>query len=180
MNSFDFYNPVRIHFGPGTLKDTGSHAKALGSRICLVSYEELGHLEPICTKITGLLEEEGLTVFPFYKATPNPDIAMVSAGADFCKENRIDLIIGVGGGSVMDAAKAIAAGVYYEGDLWNMVYSRHDHVETVPPEKALPTLMIPTLPATGSEMNQCSVVSNRSLKEKSYIWAMPFPQFSNY
>lgn len=80
------------------------------------------------------------------------------------------MVIGVGGGSAMDAAKAIAAGVYYEGDLWNMVFSRHDHIGTVPPMKSLPTMMIPTLPATGSEMNNCAVVSNAALKEKSYIW----------
>ena len=71
----------------------------------------------------------------------------------------------------MDAAKAIAAGVYYEGNLWNMVFSRHDHIDAVPPVKSLPTMMIPTLPATGSEMNNCAVVSNAALKEKSYIWS---------
>ena len=171
MNNFDYYNPVRVHFGPGILKDVGTHAKTLGKRICLVSYKELGHLEPLCKKVIDLLKKEGCAVFTFYEAEPNPDISTIAAGAEFCRERNIDLIIGLGGGSAMDAAKAIAAAVFYEGDLWNMVYSRHDHVDAVPPSEALPTLMIPTLPATGSEMNQCSVVSNRTLKEKSYIWA---------
>lgn len=171
MNNFDYYNPVRVHFGPGILKNVGTHAKTLGKRICLVSYKELGHLEPLCKKVMDLLKKEGCAVFPFYEAEPNPDISTIAAGAEFCRERNIDLIIGLGGGSAMDAAKAIAAAVFYEGDLWNMVYSRHDHVDAVPPSEALPTLMIPTLPATGSEMNQCSVVSNRTLKEKSYIWA---------
>jgi len=71
----------------------------------------------------------------------------------------------------MDAAKAIAAGVCYDGDLWNMVYSRHDDVKAVPPRSSLPTLMVPTLPATGSEMNMCAVVTNAELGEKSYIWS---------
>jgi alcohol dehydrogenase YqhD (iron-dependent ADH family) len=79
----------------------------------------------------------------------------------------------------MDAAKAIAAGVLYSGDLWNMVVSRHDHVTVVPPEKALPMLMIPTLPATGSEMNCCAVVTNEKTREKSYIYdSCLFPKLS--
>ena len=171
MNSFDYYNPVRVHFGPGKINEIGELAKDLGKRICLVSYKDLGHLECLCLKITELLKKEGLAVFTFFEAEPNPDISTIAAGAQFCRERNIDLVIGIGGGSAMDAAKAIAAAVYYKGDLWNMVYSRHDHVDAVPPAKALPTLMVPTLPATGSEMNQCSVVSNRELKEKSYIWS---------
>ncbi len=171
MNNFDFYNPVRVHFGPGELNKVGIYAKEIGKRVCLVSYKELGHLESLCDKVVSLLKAEGLAVFTYYEAEPNPDISTVGTGAEFCRERNIDLIIGLGGGSAMDAAKAIAAGVFYEGDLWNMVYSRHDHVDAVPPAKALPMLMIPTLPATGSEMNQCSVVSNRELKEKSYIWS---------
>lgn len=71
----------------------------------------------------------------------------------------------------MDAAKVIAAGVYFKGDFWGMVNSSHSRAVSTPPTKALPLLMIPTLPATGSEMNQCAVVSNGTLKEKSYIWA---------
>ena len=72
----------------------------------------------------------------------------------------------------MDAAKAIAAGVLYtHGDLWNMVYASHSDVTAQPPEKALPLLLIPTLPATGSEMNMCSVVSSTTRGQKSYIWA---------
>lgn len=171
MNSFDYYNPVRVHFGPGVIKDVGTLAKGLGKKVCLVSYKELGHLEIVCNQVIDILTREGLEVITFYEAEPNPDISTAARGSDFCRKNNIDLVIGLGGGSAMDAAKAIAAGVFYESNLWNMVYSRHDDVNAVPPSKALPMLMIPTLPATGSEMNQCSVVSNRELKEKSYIWS---------
>lgn len=171
MNNFEYYNPVRILFGAGELKRIGEEAKALGNNVCLVSYKDLSFLEPLMKRIEGLLKDAGLNVFTFYEAEPNPEITTITSGAEFCKANQIDLVIGVGGGSAMDAAKAIAAGVYYEGDLWNMVFSRHDQVDAVPPVKSLPTLMIPTLPATGSEMNNCSVVSNSALKEKSYIWS---------
>jgi alcohol dehydrogenase YqhD (iron-dependent ADH family) len=71
----------------------------------------------------------------------------------------------------MDAAKAIAAATLYDGDPWGMVYSRHDDVRAIPPSRALPLIQVNTLPATGSEMNQCAVISDRTRKEKSYIWA---------
>ena len=171
MNNFEYYNPVRVLFGAGELKRIGEEAKKLGKNICLVSYKELNFLKPLMDKIERLLKEEGLNVFTFYEAEPNPEITTIARGADYCRTVQVDVVIGVGGGSAMDAAKAIAAGVYYEGNLWNMVFSRHDHIDAVPPVKSLPTMMIPTLPATGSEMNNCAVVSNAALKEKSYIWS---------
>lgn len=171
MNNFDFYNPTRVHFGAGTIEDVGRLSKELGRRACIVSYKDLSFLESLCSKVADLLKDEGLEVFSFYEAEPNPDITTITRGAEFCRDKDVDLVIGIGGGSAMDAAKAIAAGVLAQGDLWNMVYSRQADGTAVPPEEALPMLMIPTLPATGSEMNQCSVVSNRALKEKSFIWA---------
>lgn len=172
MNKFEYYNPVRVIFGAGELNSLGSHAKALGQRVCVVSYRELLFLTPVIERVVRLLEDQGLEVFPFYEIEANPEIGVVERGARMCKENNVDLVIGVGGGSAMDAAKVIAAGVYYQGDFWGMVNSSHDgRGSSVPPTKALPLLMIPTLPATGSEMNQCAVVSNAALKEKSYIWA---------
>lgn len=171
MNSFEYYNPVRILFGAGELKKIAEEARKLGSRACVVSYKELTFLKPLMDKVEGMLRQDGMEVFPFYEVEQNPEINTVKRGVEFCRSNRVDLVIGVGGGSAMDAAKAIAAGIYYEGDLWNMVFSRHDNVQAVPPTTSLPTLMVPTLPATGSEMNNCAVVSNCELKEKSYIWS---------
>jgi len=166
MNSFDYYDPVRVHFGP--------IAKGLGKRVCLVSYRDMTYVESLCNKIVNHLKAENLAVFPFFEAEPNSDILVIVQGSEFCRERNIDLVIGVGGGSAMDAAKAVAAGVFYTDDFWNMVYSRHDNVHTAPPSKGVPILMIPTLPATGSEMNQSAVVSNSNLKEKSYIWSECF------
>ncbi len=171
MNNFEYYNPVRVLFGAGELKRIGEEAKKLGSTVCLVSYKDLGFLSPLMERIETMLKDAGLKVCTFYEAEPNPEISTIARGVEICKEMQVDVVIGVGGGSAMDAAKAIAAGVYYEGDLWNMVFSRHDHINAVPPESSLPTMMVPTLPATGSEMNNCSVVSNSALKEKSYIWS---------
>ncbi|WP_430931235.1 iron-containing alcohol dehydrogenase [Saccharicrinis sp. 156] len=179
MNNFEYYNPVRVIFGAGEINKIGAEAKKIGNKVCLVSYKKLGLLSSILKKIEEMLIGEGLEIVSFFEIEENPEVSIIEQGADLCKTGNIDLIIGVGGGSAMDAAKAIAAGAYYEGDLWNLVYSRHDDVKAVPPESALPTIMVPTLPATGSEMNQCAVVSNKALKEKSYIWSpCIYPQVS--
>lgn len=170
MNNFEYYNPVRILFGAGEVGKVGKEAVKLGQTICLVSYRDLGFLSPLLEKVKQLLEKEKLRVFTFFEVEENPEIKTIEKGVELCCRKKVDLIIGVGGGSAMDAAKVIAAGVFYDGNLWNMVFSRHSTISAVPPERALPTLMIPTLPATGSEMNLCAVVSNRELKEKSYIW----------
>lgn len=171
MNGFEYYNPVKVVFGPGMLEKVGEEAALLGKTALIVSYAQFGSLISVIEKAQALMEAQGLTVVTFLEVEPNPDIKTILNGVELAKQNNADLIIGLGGGSAMDAAKAIAAGFYYDGELWGMVYSRHDDVTAIPPQKALPTLMIPTLPATASEMNQCSVISNQVLQKKSYIWA---------
>jgi len=171
MNNFEYYNPVRVIFGAGELSRVGEEAAKLGKRVCMVSYKELFSLEPVMERIAKILEDAGENVFRFFEVEANPEVRMVERGAAFCKENDIEVVIGIGGGSAMDAAKAISAGVFYEGDLWKMVVSSHSRMDAVPPVKSLPMIQIPTLPATGSEMNQCAVLSNAALKEKSYLWS---------
>jgi alcohol dehydrogenase YqhD (iron-dependent ADH family) len=170
MNPFEYYNPVRVIFGPGTLSQVGEEASKLGKSAMIVSYADHDLLKPVFAKAESLMKAEGVSSISFLEVAPNPEIGTVERGVQIAKESGIDMIVGIGGGSAMDAAKAIAAGYYYEGDLWNMVYSRHDDVQAIPPVKALPMLMVSTLPATASEMNQCAVVSNPGLQEKSYIW----------
>ncbi len=171
MNSFTYRNPVRVKFGAGTLNDTGAEARQLGTKALVVSYAD-GSVAGTLEKIEALLAEAGVASRTFLEVTPNPPIEMVARGVEAAKAFGADLVIGVGGGSAMDAAKAIAAGALYtHGDLWNMVYANHAHVTAQPPTEALPLLLIPTLPATGSEMNMCAVVSSTARRKKSYIWA---------
>jgi len=170
MNAFEFQNPVKVIFGAGVIKQVGAEAAKLGKRVLVVSYAERKALQGVLDRICTELADAGLHAVPFYEVEPNPEIAMVARGVAAAKSIDADVVVGVGGGSAMDAAKAIAAGVFYEDDLWKMVYSRHDDIQAVPPTRALPTLMVPTLPATASEMNRCAVVTNAELGEKSYIW----------
>ncbi len=171
MNPFTYHNPVKVVFGNGTLAQVGDEAAKLGGRALVVSYGD-GSVKGTLERIAGLLEAAGVAHAEFLEVTPNPPIEMIAEGVVKAREFAADFVIGVGGGSAMDAAKAIAAGVLYEhGDLWNMVYASHSNVTAQPPERALPLLLVPTLPATGSEMNMCSVVSSTVRRQKSYIWA---------
>jgi len=171
MNGFTYHNPVKVIFGAGALSQAGTEAAKLGKQALVVSYND-GSVTGTLAKLRELLTAAGVAVQEFLEVVPNPPIEMVARGVEQAKAFGADLVIGVGGGSAMDAAKAIAAGVLYtHGDLWNMVYASHSNVTAQPPSEALPLLLIPTLPATGSEMNMCSVVSSTTRKQKSYIWA---------
>ncbi len=171
MNPFTYCNPVKVVFGAGRLAEAGAEAAKLGRRAFVVSYSD-NSVKGTLARLGELFDAAGVAHEEFLEVVPNPPIEMVAVGVEKARAFGADLVVGVGGGSAMDAAKAIAAGVLYEhGDLWNMVYACHSNVTTQPPEKALPLMQIPTLPATGSEMNMCSVVSSLARKQKSYIWA---------
>ena len=180
MHNFEFFNPVRIIFGAGEVKRVGREAALLGKNALLVTYSNHSFLDPLIDRIEASLNVEGVKLTKYFGISPNPKLGEVRRGVEVCKEAGAEFLIGLGGGSAMDATKMIAAGMLYEGDLWNMVFSRHDNSKAVfPPEKALPTLMIPTLPATGSEMNPTVVVTNEALNEKSYTWgACLYPKVS--
>jgi alcohol dehydrogenase len=180
MYAFEFQNPVHIIFGPGEVRRVGNEAAKLGTKALLVTYKNVDILADLVTDIIDYLRSAGVETVPFFGVSPNPKMSEVAAGLDCAKAAAVDLVIGLGGGSTMDTAKMIAAGFFYEGDLWNMVFSRHDNSQTAaPPTKALPLLMVPTLPATGSEMNPTAVITNERTTEKSYTWnACLYPKVS--
>ena len=125
---------MRVLFGAGTLAETGKEARKLGKRALVVSYGD-GSIAGALAKIRALLAEVGVAAQDFLGVTPKPSIEMVARGVAVTKAFGADLVIGVGGGSAMDAAKAIAAGcLYTHGDLWNMVYASHSNVTAQPPE----------------------------------------------
>jgi alcohol dehydrogenase YqhD (iron-dependent ADH family) len=171
MENFELYNPVKIIFGPGEVSKTGEEAAKLGKKAMVVSYREHDFFADLLKSIETMLTSAGLGVVPYYEVTANPLMGQVDAAVRLCKAEDVDLIIAVGGGSAMDVAKITAAGVRYQGDLWEMIVSRHDQEVAEPPEKALPLLMVPTLPATSSEMNCGAVVTNEKIMEKSYVFA---------
>jgi alcohol dehydrogenase YqhD (iron-dependent ADH family) len=172
MHKFEFYNPVHLIFGEGEVARVGQEAVALGKNGLLVTYSENEFFTDLIREIAANLQKAGVSLTIYAGVSPNPKLSEVEQGVKRCKEVGADFLIGLGGGSAMDATKMIAAGVLYQGDLWDMVFSRHDNSKcAVPPNEALPILMIPTLPATGSEMNPTVVVTNEKTTEKSYTWA---------
>ena len=178
MDAFTFWNPVKLVFGPGVAAQAGVEAKALGSRALLVTGR--GHVERsgLLARIEGLLRDAGMAVFHLKGVDPNPRIGSVREGVRLCREHNVDLVIGLGGGSCMDCAKAVAAGALYEDDPWNMVRRGAD--QYAPATQSLPTMMIPTLAATGSEMNPNAVLTNPEAGVKSFVSNQPcmFPKTS--
>ncbi len=171
MEKFEYYNPVHIVYGAGEVKRIGSEAVKLGKKALLVSYKEHGYMKSLLEDATSWLNDSGVEVVPFFEAVANPTMNGVEQGVALARNEKVDHVIGIGGGSVMDTAKIIAAGVEYKGELWSMIVSRHDEITAVAPETALPIMLVPTMPATSSEMNCGAVVTNPETKEKSYVFA---------
>ena len=121
MENFEYYNPVRILFGPGMLNRVGDEATHLGKTALLVSYRMPSSIKPILVEVTKMLEEKGLNVIPFFEITANPLLNQIQDGVETAKQSKADFVIAVGGGSAMDAAKIIAAGFFYDGNPWNMI-----------------------------------------------------------
>ncbi|MCK2018466.1 iron-containing alcohol dehydrogenase [Peribacillus frigoritolerans] len=173
MENFTYKNPTKVIFGKGQLESLKTEIPAYGDRVLLVygggSIKKNGLYE----KVINALKEIDAEVHELSGVEPNPRISTVRKGVDLCKEHGIDFVLAVGGGSVIDATKAIVAGAKYEGDPWDLV------IKKSPVEKALPFGTVLTLAATGSEANSGSVITNWETKEK-YGWGSPlvFPQFS--
>lgn len=170
MNNFEYYNPVKLIFGNGEAKKVGNYAKDFGKRALVISYTKVDFYGKLFDEIRASLEAEGIVMSTFFGATANPKISEAIAGIEEARRVNADLLIGVGGGSVMDLTKIIAAGVKYPHDIRKMIKFSHSVDEQIPPTEALPMIMIPTLPATASEMNPTAVITDDETLRKSYVW----------
>ena len=154
MNDFIYSNPVKVYFGKDQLKNLGKELSNHGKRVLLTygggSIKKTG----LYDKVIAEIEKNGLEVFELSGIEPNPRIDSVRKGGQMCKDNQIDVILAVGGGSTIDASKWIAAAACVDFDPWDF-FSQNKQVE-----KALPLVTVLTLAATGSEMNQGGVISN--------------------
>ncbi|MET4563478.1 alcohol dehydrogenase YqhD (iron-dependent ADH family) [Lysinibacillus parviboronicapiens] len=173
MNSFTFYNPVRLHFGEEALEKLPKELAQYGSKVLVVygggSIKKNGVYDAVIEK----LQEAGKTIFELSGVEPNPRVETARLGIEICKKEHIDLVLAVGGGSVIDCSKLIVAGAKYDGDAWDIVKRK------VMVKEALPLGTVLTLAATGSEMNSGSVITNAATEEK-LSWGSPaaFPNFS--
>lgn len=165
MKTFDFFQPTEIVYGLGRVKEIGEIAKKYGNSCLLVTVKEFEALAPMFKRVLTYLEDAGLNVVHFDGVVPNPTTEVVSAGAKMAQENNIDVVIGLGGGSSMDVAKAIAVESSHEGTAWDYLYYK-----TPPTENTLPIIAVSTTSGTGSQMTQCSVITKTEDKDKSAIW----------
>lgn len=161
MNNFTFKIPTDIRFGQGQIKCLSEELRKYGNRVLLVygggSIKRNGIYDDVMKQLSDF------EVYELSGITPNPRVSAVRKGAKICKENNIDVILAVGGGSTIDATKHIAASACYDGDPWDLVLDRSKV------KKALPFAVVLTICATGSEMNSGAVITNEDTNEKLEI-----------
>ncbi|MBQ1476989.1 MAG: iron-containing alcohol dehydrogenase, partial [Erysipelotrichaceae bacterium] len=113
------YNPSKIIFGKGAENNVAEEIKSHGGTRVLIHFDAGDFITPLIKKIHTQLEEAGLTVFELGGVVPNPKVSLMKEGCKLVRENDVDFILAVGGGSTMDSSKYIACGAYYEGDIWD-------------------------------------------------------------
>ncbi|EHM09354.1 Fe-dependent oxidoreductase, alcohol dehydrogenase [Thermanaerovibrio velox DSM 12556] len=166
---FSFYNPTRLIFGARCVSKLGEAAASYGSMALLVTGRGSVKRSGAFERAVESLKTAGVSFVECEGVEPNPRISTVRRGAEMIRRHRCDLVVALGGGSVMDAAKVMAAAALYEGDPWDMMYVRGRKPRL--PDKALPVITVPTLAATGSEMNEGAVISSDELKVKTFVEA---------
>ncbi|MDW6003265.1 iron-containing alcohol dehydrogenase [Vibrio mangrovi] len=171
MDNFTFHNPARIHFGRGQISQLANEITP-DMRV-LITYGG-GSI-----KTNGVLDQvkaalKDVTVFEFGGIEPNPHYETLQKAIEVVKAEKIDFLLAVGGGSVIDGTKFIAAGAKYQGDTWDIIESRGGVVTD-----AIPLGCVLTLAATGSEMNSTSVVTRAETQDKLFFSSSHvFPLFS--
>lgn len=160
MRDFIFENRTKIIFGKDTEKLIGSEAIKYGKKALLHygggSVKKIG----VYDKVLASLKASGIEITELGGVMPNPRLDLVNEGIKLVKENKINIIIAVGGGSVIDSAKAIAMGACYDGDVWDFYSGK------ATPVNALPVATVLTIPAAGSESSNSSVITNLDGKLK--------------
>ncbi|MFQ6037078.1 MAG: iron-containing alcohol dehydrogenase [Candidatus Aminicenantales bacterium] len=166
MKSFDYYQPTELRFGRSRVTEAGEVVRQLGSRCLFVTVPETPELASHFARVKESVEGAGVSLSHFDGVIPNPTTDVVTAGAKMGKEFGADVVLGVGGGSSMDTAKAIAVEATHPGSAWDYLYFR----ESQPTEKTLPVVAITTTSGTGSHVTQVAVITNPQEKNKSALF----------
>jgi len=165
--NFEFQNPTHLIFGTGSITKLGEATKRYGKKALIVTGGGSVKRNGTFDKAIASLKTAGIQYVECSGIEPNPRLSSVIRGRDIARREKCDVIIALGGGSAMDAAKAIAAAVLYNGDPWDMFF--HGQQNQYFPTEAMPLITIPTLAATGSEMNCGAVITNEESKIKSFV-----------
>jgi alcohol dehydrogenase YqhD (iron-dependent ADH family) len=160
MKNFVFHNPTKILFGKDTIPAIGPETAALGKKALMIYGEGSIKKNTIYEQVTKSLRDAGVSIIEHSGVQSNPVLSHVHQGIALAKENAADVIVAVGGGSVIDSAKAIAAGALVEHDVWKFFIGKKSI------KGALPLSCVLTLAASGSEMNSGMVVTNEEKNQK--------------
>ncbi|MDG5813556.1 iron-containing alcohol dehydrogenase [Chitinispirillales bacterium ANBcel5] len=154
MENFVFQNRTKIIFGRDSDSEVGAEVKAYADKVLLHYGSSRIKDSGLFSRVSESLKAAGVSFVELGGVEPNPRLSLVKEGITMCRENGIEFILAVGGGSVIDSAKAIAIGVPYEGDVWDFYDGK------AAPQKALDVATILTIPAAGSEASPASVITN--------------------
>ena len=161
MNSFDFYSPTYFVFGRDRETEAGAYVKKFGGSRVLVLYGgQSAKRTGLLDRVNESLRAAGLASVELGGIKPNPKSDMVYEGIELCRREQVDFLLAVGGGSVIDTAKAIAAGAVYDGDFWDFFSGKA-------PEKALPVGTVLTIAASGSEGSPDAIITKADTLEKN-------------
>ncbi|MGN0376321.1 MAG: iron-containing alcohol dehydrogenase, partial [Suilimivivens sp.] len=152
--NFNYCLPVNLLFGAGRAKEAGALASQYGKKVLIVTGRNSTKKTGLLDRMTASVKEAGLTYEIFDRVAQNPLTTTAIEGAEFAKETGCDVVLGVGGGSIMDCAKAIAFLAVNEGDINDYIFNRKTST------KALPIVLVPTTCGTGSEGNGFAVLTN--------------------
>ena len=173
MRNFTYFNITKIVFGRGVEEQAGKEAAKFGRKVLL--HYGGGHIvrSGLKARVEASLREAGLEIVELGGVQPNPRLSLVREGIDLVRREQVDLILAVGGGSVIDSAKAIAMGVPYEGDVWDFYAGKAEA------EESLPVGVVLTIPAAGSESSPSSVITNEDgWLKRGYTGAVLRPRFA--
>jgi len=175
MKPFNYHQPTEIRFGRGRLKEIPASVSRLGGRCLLVTVPDSPEFGGLFGRVKGLLAEARIPLAHFAGVVPNPTTDVVTSGARMARDFKADVILGLGGGSSMDTAKAIAVEATHQGTAWDYLFFR----EKQPTDKTLPVVAVTTTSGTGSHVTQVAVVTNPAEKNKSALsHSLLYPRMS--
>ncbi len=175
MKDFNYFQPTDIRFGRGRIREIGQVVSQWGQRCLLVTVPTIPIFTELFQNVKDIMEESGVAVAHFEGVIPNPTVEVVSAGARLAQEHGADVLLGLGGGSSMDTAKAIAVEAAHAGTSWDYLFFR----DSQPTDKTLPVVTATTTSGTGSQVTQVAVVTNPEEHCKSALYhSNLFPKVS--
>ena len=168
MKSFEYHQTTKIVFGKGRINELGEIAGTFGKKVMFVTTDSKNEgLSEQFERVKRILTDYGLDVEHFDGVIPNPDLKCIAEGSEMARSFKADVIIGLGGGSSMDAAKAISVEASHEGSCWDYLFYKDSQPEK---DKLIPVIAVSTTSGTGSQVTQVAVVTNTETRDKSAIY----------